>query len=194
MDFANFYTRYKLLSKLQHRLQVAYTYDCASIVVKEWLKKFPDDKYPSQVLSATKQWLLNPTITNEWNAGNAARYAPHYIPNAVPSYAAYAACSVYDAPNYAAAAAESVSGSHTAKRLYVMLKGPAYAFDERWLTSDVVALVKGIVMDDAFDRMPILADALQDAGFDDVEVLTQLQTEQCGLSHWIIWNVMGWGK
>jgi hypothetical protein len=40
-----------------------------------------------------------------------------------------------------------------------------------WLTSDVVALARGIYDDRAFDRMPILADALQDAGCDNDDVL-----------------------
>ncbi|HJZ56083.1 MAG TPA: hypothetical protein VKE74_14040 [Gemmataceae bacterium] len=39
------------------------------------------------------------------------------------------------------------------------------------LTSDVVALAKGIYDEKAFDRMPILADALQDAGCDHDELL-----------------------
>lgn len=38
------------------------------------------------------------------------------------------------------------------------------AFDPAWRTSDVVALATGIYEENAFDRMPILADALQDAG------------------------------
>jgi hypothetical protein len=41
-----------------------------------------------------------------------------------------------------------------------------------WLTSDVVALARGIYDDKAFDRMPILADALQDAGCANEEVLS----------------------
>src|SRR5262245_47503017 len=40
-----------------------------------------------------------------------------------------------------------------------------------WLTSDVLALARGIYEDHAFDRMPILADALQDAGCDNESVL-----------------------
>ena len=41
-----------------------------------------------------------------------------------------------------------------------------------WLTDTVVALARGIYADCAFDRMPILADALQDAGCDDDEILS----------------------
>jgi hypothetical protein len=40
-----------------------------------------------------------------------------------------------------------------------------------WLTSTVVALARGIYEDRAFDRMPILADALQDAGCDSDDIL-----------------------
>ena len=41
------------------------------------------------------------------------------------------------------------------------------AFDPAWRTSDVQALARGIHADQDFDRLPILADALQDAGCDD---------------------------
>jgi hypothetical protein len=40
-----------------------------------------------------------------------------------------------------------------------------------WLTSTVQALASGIYSDRAFDRMPIFADALQDAGCDNDDVL-----------------------
>ena len=41
------------------------------------------------------------------------------------------------------------------------------AFDPRWRTADVSALARAIYDDRAFDRLPILADALMDAGCDD---------------------------
>lgn len=45
----------------------------------------------------------------------------------------------------------------------------------RWRTTDVVALARGIHRDQAFDRLPILADALQDGGCDDADVLQHCQ-------------------
>jgi hypothetical protein len=40
-----------------------------------------------------------------------------------------------------------------------------------WLTSTVLALAQGIYQEKAFDRMPILADALEDAGCDNEDIL-----------------------
>jgi hypothetical protein len=40
-----------------------------------------------------------------------------------------------------------------------------------WLTADVLMLARGIAEEQAFDRLPILADALQDAGCDDQDIL-----------------------
>ena len=66
------------------------------------------------------------------------------------------------------------------------------AVDPSWLTSDVVALAKGIYSEHAFDRMPILADALQDAGCDSDDILTHCR----GLSPhvrgcWVVDLVLG---
>jgi hypothetical protein len=52
------------------------------------------------------------------------------------------------------------------------------ACDPAWLTSTVVALAEGIYADRAFDRMPILADALQDAGCDNEDTLTHCRDTQ----------------
>jgi len=45
------------------------------------------------------------------------------------------------------------------------------AFDPRWRSADAVGLARGIYEDRAFDRLPLLADALMDAGCADEQVL-----------------------
>ena len=52
------------------------------------------------------------------------------------------------------------------------------ALDPRWLTSDAVALARGVYADGAFDRLPILADALQDAGCDNPNILDHLRGDR----------------
>jgi hypothetical protein len=62
----------------------------------------------------------------------------------------------------------------------------------RWLTSTVASLAEGIYADRAFDRLPILADALQDAGCEDADILAHSRS---GGSHvrgcWVIDLVLG---
>jgi hypothetical protein len=50
-------------------------------------------------------------------------------------------------------------------------RGRPPAFDPAWRTETVSALAKGIEAEAAFDRLPILADALEEAGCDVTEVL-----------------------
>ncbi len=67
------------------------------------------------------------------------------------------------------------------------------SLDPSWLTSTVVALAQGIYEENAFDRMPILADALQDAGCDNDDVLNhccdekQIHARGC----WVVDLVLG---
>jgi hypothetical protein len=44
-------------------------------------------------------------------------------------------------------------------------------FSRRWRTSDVVGLARAIYDERAFERMPILADALMDAGCEDEVII-----------------------
>jgi hypothetical protein len=45
------------------------------------------------------------------------------------------------------------------------------AVDPAWRTSNVTVLAQAIYDDRAFDRLPILADALEDAGCDNADIL-----------------------
>jgi hypothetical protein len=44
-------------------------------------------------------------------------------------------------------------------------------FDQQWRTSDTVGLAQAIYDDKAFERMPILADALMDAGCEEEQII-----------------------
>ena len=48
-------------------------------------------------------------------------------------------------------------------------------FDPNWRTSTAIALARGIYDERAFDRLPILADALQDAGCENEDILNHLR-------------------
>jgi hypothetical protein len=67
------------------------------------------------------------------------------------------------------------------------------AADPRWLTSTVVALARGMYESRDFGAMPILADALQEAGCESEDVLThcrdpkQLHARGC----WVVDMVLG---
>ncbi len=59
-------------------------------------------------------------------------------------------------------------------RLRCLLANPfraAPAFDPSWRTTTVTAIAAGILADRAFDRLPVLADALDDAGCDAADLL-----------------------
>ena len=68
--------------------------------------------------------------------------------------------------------------------------------DPSWLTSDVLALARGIYAEKAFDRMPILADALQDAGCANEDVLSHCRAASA--THvrgcWVVDLVLGKGE
>jgi hypothetical protein len=77
--------------------------------------------------------------------------------------------------------------------LFGLLPFRAVAFDPSWRTSDVMLLATGIYEEKAFDRMPILADALQDAGCDNEQML--LHCRDTSLTHvrgcWALDLVLG---
>jgi hypothetical protein len=69
----------------------------------------------------------------------------------------------------------------------------AVRFAPSWRTSDVLLLARGIYEGRAFDRMPILADALQDAGCDSEAILNHCR--DASATHvrgcWVVDLVLG---
>jgi hypothetical protein len=69
------------------------------------------------------------------------------------------------------------------------------AFAPRWRTETAVALASGLYADHAFDRMPILADALEEAGCDRPDVLSHCR-DPLGVHArgcWVVDLVLGKG-
>jgi hypothetical protein len=62
---------------------------------------------------------------------------------------------------------------HSRQLLFCIFGNPfrPVAFDANWRTSDVVAMALGMYETRDFAAMPILADALQDAGCENADVL-----------------------
>ena len=56
-------------------------------------------------------------------------------------------------------------------RVEAWLRRAGRPIDPRWRTADVLGLARGIAAEGALDRLPILADALTDAGCADERVL-----------------------
>jgi hypothetical protein len=70
--------------------------------------------------------------------------------------------------------AEQLAQCHLVREVFGNPFRPV-AINPAWLTSDVVLLARGIYEERAFDRLPILADALQDAGCDSDDILDHLR-------------------
>ena len=121
----------------------------------------------------------------------AAEFHPHYSRKDVRT--------CYSAGYAANAAYESARGHPDAwKHLYHLYRhtlGPTgLVFDPAWRTSTVVALAREISESRDFNAMPILADALQDAGCDNAELMHHLQndSEEWTLADWSLWNALGY--
>lgn len=111
------------------------------------------------------------------NPEDAPRYAVRAILQVTHPTQRHFADGVAD--NCAAAVGCEVAGQYShrhqaecieQKRLLLDVLSPS-VFDPRWQTLTVVALAEGIYADRAFDRLPILADALQEAGCADDDLL-----------------------
>jgi hypothetical protein len=62
--------------------------------------------------------------------------------------------------------------------------------EPEWLTSTVTALTQGIFTDGALDRMPILADALQDPGCDNEDLLNCCRHGTLQEQSWALYRIM----
>lgn len=86
-----------------------------------------------------------------------------------------ALCAVYTI-DIATGSRAAVEGEEAAQRsLLRCIAGPepnrSVVIDDSWLSSNVVLVASAIYQERAFDRLSILADALEDAGCNNVDIL-----------------------
>ncbi|WP_246173418.1 hypothetical protein [Limnoglobus roseus] len=85
---------------------------------------------------------------------------------------------------------------HLRSSLFRDIVGPLpfrpVTFSPAWLTSAAVGIATGIYDDRAFDRLPILADALQDAGCEDADILAHCRGDgPHARGCWVVDRVLG---
>jgi hypothetical protein len=128
------------------------------------------------------------------SAARAASYPPELNFDDSSGVAGYAeqAAAADRGGTPAARAAETAAQAHLLRDISGNPFRPVNA-DRSWLTSTVVSLAQGTYAERAFDRLPILADALQDAGCDSADALGHCRDPR--LTHvrgcWVVDLVLG---
>jgi hypothetical protein len=91
-------------------------------------------------------------------------------------------------------AARRAWGEQVVRCIWGLLPFRRVTADPSWRTPTVLALARGVYVERAFDRMPILADALEDAGCENPDVLAHCRNPG---SHargcWVIDLLLGRG-
>ena len=149
---------------------VAFACDCARLVLPVWEKYAPDDKRPRLAIEAAEQWVL-------FDGRNAAAAAA----DAAARAAARAADAAADAAAYAAAdAAAAIDTLHeqTLRKI-----------DSRGVTVDIKNMAARFYEAREIAVLPVLADALEEAGHEDAECLLELRSGVVGLSHGVLFKI-----
>ena len=156
------------LRLLPDRVRVLLATGWARSAMPAWEAEYPQDDRPRKAIEVAEGWAVVSTAAAD---------------------AAYAA---------AYASADAAYGKwRQLYRAYCHARGPeCLAYDPAWKTDTTVSLAKEIVATRSFDLMPILADALQDAGCDHAGLLAHLRgdAEEMTLADWSLCHLLGlWG-
>jgi hypothetical protein len=117
----------------------------------------------------------------QWGAGRAAECAVECLTSAATTDAAGRPAAMKRAHQIVRTVMHDVFGNPFRR----------VAFDPRWRTADTVGVARGIYEDGAFERMPLLCDALMDAGCADDAILSHTRRRVHVRGCWLIDQVLG---
>jgi hypothetical protein len=112
-----------------------------------------------------------------WRSPNPVRLPP--AAQALRAVAALAADDPWEAAWGVAREGVNLLGPEACDLIRELFRNPFCqgGFNPCWRTTDAVSVARGISDDEAFDRLPLLADALLDAGCDDEAMLAHCQAD-----------------
>lgn len=181
------------LRKLPHRVRVLLATECARSVLPVFEATYPTDRFFRNAILAAEAWVAEPSKVTA-DAARTASIATYGAAAAAAYAAVYAAAYAVAAAYAAAAAYGDVNAGknhwHWIYATYCQAIGPDTEFHQSWRNETTVALARGIMVERAFDRMPILADALEDAGCDSPD-LWRLRAEsgEFTAADWWLWQL-----
>ena len=193
------------LDKLPRNQQVLFAADCARSVLHHFEDKYPDDKRPRLAIELAESLKYDEKIANAawFVADSAADYADVYA-DVYAADAAWAAAVYAAAANAAWSAAYAVTNAvwfddvdwsikagqswEFINNLYSHAYNPN-PFPNNYKTPDVLNIAQSIIIERDFASSQILADALEDAGCTDEDLLNHLRNDTIGLSNWTLFNL-----
>jgi len=143
---------------------------------------------PNRILSRKEEFVLEFELRPEATATSTLRTDPFEAARDASAYALLAA-----APDSATSlhAVERRAQSDFVRDIFGNPFRPV-AFDPAWCSSTVTSLADAIYVERAFDRLPILADALEDAGCTSTDVLEHCrQPGEHARGCWVVDLVLG---
>lgn len=151
------------------------------------VERFADGRASREELKTAENAALEAEEESDANGAAAVSYLFQYMHTRTAQFVAEFAHTEFAAP-------ETLSGldrstidvrkdeerrrqTHILRDIFGPLLFWPVTADPSWFTSDVVALATGVYQDRAFDRLPILADALEDAGCDNPDILDHCRSD-----------------
>lgn len=174
----------RLSNRLKRLLAVAYCYDIWPLIKDKRCRNAVDiaEKYADN--QASKQQLVAAADAADAYAVVAAAAYAAYTADATDAYAAVTAVAAARAAVAAVAAADVYAYAGRKEKwvihgkLLVSVIGPGWVFDSQWRTSTAIAIATQMYESRDFSAMPILADALQDAGCEEETLLQQMRNSE----------------